>query len=148
MGLYYYTYVNNDRIQIFCLSVPVSRPVLEPKELTVTEGSDLPLICRVHQGTYPITFTWYHNRVMLLSSIQKLRSLEGRHVIKDIDRDQRGDYYCEASNYASEPKKSYPARIGGTFFNTNTSLPFDHSKVIVELFELQCLLCSSTQIVS
>ncbi|KTF92004.1 hypothetical protein cypCar_00031336 [Cyprinus carpio] len=92
--------------------VPVSRPVLEPKELTVTEGSDLPLICRVHQGTYPITFTWYHNRVMLLSSIQKLRSLEGRHVIKDIDRDQRGDYYCEASNYASEPKKSYPARIG------------------------------------
>uniref|UniRef100_A0A672S9F7 Platelet endothelial cell adhesion molecule n=1 Tax=Sinocyclocheilus grahami TaxID=75366 RepID=A0A672S9F7_SINGR len=92
--------------------VPVSRPVLEPKEVTVTEGSDLILICRVQQGTYPITFTWYHNRVMLLSSIQEVRSLEGRHVVKVIERDQRGDYYCEASNYASETKKSYPVRIG------------------------------------
>ncbi|XP_016312561.1 platelet endothelial cell adhesion molecule-like [Sinocyclocheilus anshuiensis] len=94
------------------VSVPVSRPVLEPKEVTVSEGSDLILICRVQQGTYPITFTWYHNRVMLLSSIQEVRSLEGRHVVKVIERDQRGDYYCEASNYASETKKSYPVRIG------------------------------------
>ncbi|XP_058627861.1 platelet endothelial cell adhesion molecule isoform X2 [Onychostoma macrolepis] len=92
--------------------VPVSRPVLDTKETTVTEGSDLILICRIQQGTYPITFTWYHNRVMLLSSIQEVRSLEGRHVVKAIERDQRGDYYCEASNYASETKKSYPARIG------------------------------------
>uniref|UniRef100_A0A671K7Y9 Platelet/endothelial cell adhesion molecule 1 n=1 Tax=Sinocyclocheilus anshuiensis TaxID=1608454 RepID=A0A671K7Y9_9TELE len=119
------------------LSLPVSRPVLEPKEVTVSEGSDLILICRVQQGTYPITFTWYHNRVMLLSSIQEVRSLEGRHVVKVIERDQRGDYYCEASNYASETKKSYPVRIGGTFFNSNTSLPFVHSKVIVELL-LNC----------
>ncbi|XP_016297200.1 platelet endothelial cell adhesion molecule-like isoform X1 [Sinocyclocheilus anshuiensis] len=92
--------------------VPVSRPDLEPKEVTVTEGSDLILICSVHQGTYPITFTWYYNRVKLPSSTQEVRSLEGSYVVKAIERNQRGDYYCEASNYAIETKKSYPARIG------------------------------------
>ncbi|XP_043091108.1 platelet endothelial cell adhesion molecule isoform X2 [Puntigrus tetrazona] len=91
--------------------VPVSRPVLEPKEVTVMEGSDLPLICRVQQGTKPITFTWYHNRVMLASK-QEFIFLEARHVVQDINRDQKGDYYCEASNSASETKKSYPAIIG------------------------------------
>uniref|UniRef100_A0A671K5A0 Platelet/endothelial cell adhesion molecule 1 n=1 Tax=Sinocyclocheilus anshuiensis TaxID=1608454 RepID=A0A671K5A0_9TELE len=101
-----------DEFMLLSKLLPVSRPVLEPKEVTVSEGSDLILICRVQQGTYPITFTWYHNRVMLLSSIQEVRSLEGRHVVKVIERDQRGDYYCEASNYASETKKSYPVRIG------------------------------------
>ncbi|XP_016419351.1 platelet endothelial cell adhesion molecule-like [Sinocyclocheilus rhinocerous] len=92
--------------------VPVSRPDLEPKEVTVTEGSDLILICSVHQGTYPITFTWYYNRVKLPSSTQEVRSLEGSYVVKAIEQNQRGDYYCEASNYAIETKKSYPARIG------------------------------------
>ncbi|XP_059406154.1 platelet endothelial cell adhesion molecule isoform X2 [Carassius carassius] len=92
--------------------VPVSRPVLETKEDTISEGSDLTLFCRVQQGTYPITFTWYHNRAILLPSFQEVRSSEGRHVIKAIKREQRGNYYCEASNYASETKKSDPAKIG------------------------------------
>ncbi|XP_039509987.1 platelet endothelial cell adhesion molecule isoform X5 [Pimephales promelas] len=90
--------------------VPVSKPVLEPQDITVTEGSDLTLTCRVQKGTYPIIFTWYHNRLPLPS--QKVRSLEGQYIIKTIERDQRGDYYCEASNYNTEIKRSYPARIG------------------------------------
>ncbi|XP_073690535.1 platelet endothelial cell adhesion molecule isoform X2 [Garra rufa] len=91
--------------------VPVSRPVLELMEETVTEGSDLTLICRVKQGTYPITFTWYHNRIMLHLSTQEVGG-EGRHIIRAIERNQRGDYYCEATNSALETKKSYPARLG------------------------------------
>ncbi|XP_077069995.1 platelet endothelial cell adhesion molecule isoform X2 [Siphateles boraxobius] len=90
--------------------VPVSKPFLEPQDITVTEGSDLTLICRVQKGTYPIIFTWYHNRLPLPT--QTVRSLEGSHIIKAIERDQRGDYYCEASNYNTEIKRSYPARIG------------------------------------
>ncbi|XP_042586701.1 platelet endothelial cell adhesion molecule-like isoform X2 [Cyprinus carpio] len=91
--------------------VPVSRPDLKPKEVTVTEGSDLVLICSVHQGSDPITFTWYYNRVKLPYSTKEVRSLEGRHVVKAIERGQRGDYHCEASNDANETKKSYPSRI-------------------------------------
>ncbi|KAK7174197.1 hypothetical protein R3I93_001404 [Phoxinus phoxinus] len=90
--------------------VPVSKPVLEQRDITVTEGSDLTLKCLVQKGTYPIIFTWYHNRNPL--STQKVRSLEGSYIIKAIERDQRGDYYCEASNYNTEIKRSYPARIG------------------------------------
>ncbi|KAK2915874.1 hypothetical protein Q8A67_000248 [Cirrhinus molitorella] len=92
--------------------VPISRPVLVAKDTTVTEGSDLLLICRVQQGTYPISFTWYHNRIMLPSSTKEDISLKGEHVVKAIERDQSGDYYCEASNSALETKKSYPVRIG------------------------------------
>ncbi|XP_052397103.1 platelet endothelial cell adhesion molecule isoform X1 [Carassius gibelio] len=92
--------------------VPVSRPELKPEEVTVTEGTDLILICSVHQGSDPITFTWYYNTVKLPSSTQEVRSLEGRYVVKAIERGQRGDYYCEASNNANETKKSFPARIG------------------------------------
>ncbi|XDV13930.1 hypothetical protein PO909_002228 [Leuciscus waleckii] len=90
--------------------VPVSKPVLVPQDITVTEGSNLTLTCRVQKGTYPIIFTWYHNRLPLPT--QEVRSLEGSHIIKAIERDQRGDYYCEASNYNIEIKRSHPSRIG------------------------------------
>ncbi|XP_051743821.1 platelet endothelial cell adhesion molecule isoform X2 [Ctenopharyngodon idella] len=92
--------------------VPVSKPVLEPRDITVTEGSDLTLICTVQYGTYPITYSWYHKSVQLSFSTQEVSSLEGRYTVKAIERDQRGDYYCEASNYDIEIKRSYPARIG------------------------------------
>ncbi|TRY74217.1 hypothetical protein DNTS_001649, partial [Danionella cerebrum] len=95
------------------VTVPVSRPVLEPQEVTVTEGSDLVLICKVQHGSNPITFTWYHNKIPLPLSRQEIQSSVGRHVVHAIQRDQRGDYYCEASNYAAETKRSYAARVGG-----------------------------------
>ncbi|XP_067313379.1 platelet endothelial cell adhesion molecule isoform X2 [Pseudorasbora parva] len=91
--------------------VPVSKPVLESQDDTVTEGSDLTLICSVQKGTHPIIFTWYHNSVQLPFSTKEDRSLKGRYIVKAIKRDQRGDYYCEASNYATAIRSS-PARIG------------------------------------
>nr|QDA39857.1 platelet endothelial cell adhesion molecule [Carassius gibelio] len=81
-----------------------AKPELKPKEVTVTE-TDLILICSVHHSD--ITFTWYYNRVKLPSS-KEVRSLEGRYVVA-IERGQRGDYYCEASNNANAKS---PARIG------------------------------------
>ncbi|XP_005164330.2 platelet endothelial cell adhesion molecule isoform X1 [Danio rerio] len=92
--------------------VPVSEPMLKPQETTVTEGSDLVLICSVQEGSYPITFTWYHDKLLLLYSRQEVQSSKGSHVVKMITRDQRGDYHCEASNQALETKQSKPARIG------------------------------------
>ncbi|XP_067238833.1 platelet endothelial cell adhesion molecule isoform X2 [Chanodichthys erythropterus] len=92
--------------------VPVSKPVLVPHDFTVTEGLDLTLICTVQKGTFPITYTWYHKSDMIPFSTQEVRSLEGRYTVKAIKRDQRGDYYCEVSNYDTEIKRSFSARIG------------------------------------
>ncbi|XP_048040762.1 platelet endothelial cell adhesion molecule isoform X2 [Megalobrama amblycephala] len=92
--------------------VPVSKPVLVPQDFTITEGLDLTLICTVQKGTFPITYTWYHKSDMIPFSTQEVRSLEGRYTVKAIERDQRGDYYCEASNYDTEIKRSFSARIG------------------------------------
>ncbi|KAI2666635.1 Platelet endothelial cell adhesion molecule [Labeo rohita] len=86
--------------------VPVSKPVMDTKEATVTEGSDLTLNCEVQEGTRPITFTWYHNGVMI-----PLPTKEGKYVVKAIKRDQRGDYHCDASNSALETKTSISIRI-------------------------------------
>ncbi|KAK9978222.1 hypothetical protein ABG768_019983 [Culter alburnus] len=92
--------------------VPVSKPVLEPQDFTITEGLDLTLICTVQKGTFPITYTWYHKSAPISFSTQEVRSLEGRYTVKAIERHQRGDYYCEASNYDTEIKRSFSARIG------------------------------------
>ncbi|XP_051572371.1 platelet endothelial cell adhesion molecule isoform X2 [Myxocyprinus asiaticus] len=93
--------------------VPVSKPVLmvEPKGFTVTEGSDLVLICSVQQGTDPITFTWYHYGDVIPFSTQEVRHSQGTHVVKAIKRDQRGSYYCEASNHAIDTRRSLPVTI-------------------------------------
>lgn len=101
-----------------CLSVlePVSSPVIMPISLTVTEGSDLYLLCKVQQGTQPITFRWYHNGILIPSSTQEVTLLHGTHIVKAIEREQRGRYYCEATNHASETKKSPPVTITGVFF--------------------------------
>ncbi|XP_051994612.1 platelet endothelial cell adhesion molecule isoform X2 [Xyrauchen texanus] len=93
--------------------VPVSKPVLmvEPKGFTVTEESDLLLICSVQQGTNPITFTWYHYGVLIPFSTQEVMKSQGTHVVKAIKRDQRGSYYCEASNQAIDSHSSFPVTI-------------------------------------
>ncbi|XP_056609658.1 platelet endothelial cell adhesion molecule isoform X1 [Triplophysa dalaica] len=90
---------------------PVSSPVIMPISLTVTEGSDLYLLCKVQQGTQPITFSWYHNSILIPSSTQEVTLLHGTHIVKAIEREQRGRYYCEATNHASETKKSPPVTI-------------------------------------
>ncbi|XP_057203130.1 platelet endothelial cell adhesion molecule isoform X2 [Triplophysa rosa] len=90
---------------------PVSTPVIMAIGLTVTEGSDLYLICKVQQGTQPITFRWYHNGILIPSSTQEVTLLQGTHIVKAIEREQRGRYYCEATNHASETKKSPPVTI-------------------------------------
>lgn len=84
-----------------------------PIGLTVTEGSDLYLMCKVQQGTQPITFRWYHNGILIPSSTLEVRLLHGTHIVKAIEREQRGRYYCEATNHASETKNSPPVTITG-----------------------------------
>ncbi|RXN29454.1 platelet endothelial cell adhesion molecule-like protein [Labeo rohita] len=109
--------------------VPVSKPVMDTKEATVTEGSDLTLNCEVQEGTRPITFTWYHNGVMIPLPTKEDKFSE-KHVVEAIKRDQRGDYHCDASNSALETKTSNPIRIsdfsilfGNAFFLRKPSRP-------------------------
>ncbi|XP_065119202.1 platelet endothelial cell adhesion molecule isoform X1 [Paramisgurnus dabryanus] len=90
---------------------PVSKPFLQVISPTITEGTDLYLICSIQQGTEPITFRWYHNENEIPSSSLEVSLLQSTHIVKAIERDQKGRYHCEATNLASEIKRSPPVTI-------------------------------------
>nr|XP_055041239.1 platelet endothelial cell adhesion molecule isoform X2 [Misgurnus anguillicaudatus] len=90
---------------------PVSEPFLQAISSTITEGTDLYLICKVQQGTEPITFRWYHNNNEIPSSSQEVSLLLSQHIVKAIEREQKGQYHCEATNLASKTKQSPPVTI-------------------------------------
>ncbi|KAF4092679.1 hypothetical protein AMELA_G00023500 [Ameiurus melas] len=91
----------------------VSRPelTLKTKGYVFTEGMDLILYCSVQRGTVPITFSWYRNGVGKPLNSTRISKTEGSHIIKSLTRDDEGQYYCQASNDANEPKKSRQIHI-------------------------------------
>ncbi|XP_037649344.1 platelet endothelial cell adhesion molecule isoform X3 [Sebastes umbrosus] len=88
---------------------PVSKPVLSvlPDAGDVSEGQDVTLVCTVERGTLPINFTLYHTETQGALGSQTSKTLKVSYSISNIRGEQRGGYYCVATNRAEETKRSH-----------------------------------------
>ncbi|XP_062875009.1 platelet endothelial cell adhesion molecule isoform X2 [Trichomycterus rosablanca] len=93
-------------------TVSIPELTLDIKGYMATENTDLRLYCCVHQGTVPITFTWYRigdSAPLFTTRISKTKEM---YTINSITSNHKGRYYCEASNDANVTWQSLPVTIG------------------------------------
>ncbi|XP_076843661.1 platelet endothelial cell adhesion molecule isoform X2 [Brachyhypopomus gauderio] len=92
----------------------VSKPVLtlDTKGYTVTEGMNLTLRCSVQQGSAPVSFAFYRDGSASPFFNTTSNRTQGTHTIESVRRDHGGGYYCQASNEASETKRSNSVAFG------------------------------------
>ncbi|KAM9843991.1 platelet endothelial cell adhesion molecule [Aulostomus maculatus] len=93
---------------------PVSKPVMtmHPSTGDVSEGEDLTLVCFVHSGTPPISFTWYRSEKEEELFSQNSDNLKGSFSIDNVRGKHRGSYYCVSTNQANETKRSNTVVVG------------------------------------
>ncbi|KAG9350386.1 hypothetical protein JZ751_026745, partial [Albula glossodonta] len=93
--------------------VPVSKPMLisVPDFRDVTEGTELLLICKVTEGSLPITFKWFRRGTSQPLHTRTVKDKFANYTVDSVDGDQSGTYYCEAGNKASNEMQSKESTI-------------------------------------
>ncbi|XP_026214020.1 platelet endothelial cell adhesion molecule isoform X2 [Anabas testudineus] len=85
---------------------PVSKPVLRPSSMSISEGQSTTIGCSVKHGTPPIQFSLYHEKNKSLLMFFNSSNLEVSYNLTDVKQEDEGKYYCVGTNVANETKQS------------------------------------------
>ncbi|XP_078510471.1 platelet endothelial cell adhesion molecule [Lissotriton helveticus] len=109
-------------IKSLALNISAIAPVQEtifsmiPPNGEVEDGHELSLMCRVKQGSLPITFTFYHRDQSYKDQILNVTTVPEHYtswIYYDFNKSKEGTYFCTASNKAKITRASslLPAKV-------------------------------------
>lgn len=108
--------------QILLSAEPVSKPVLRPSSMSISEGQSTTIGCSVKHGTPPIQFSLYHEKNKSLLMFFNSSNLEVSYNLTDVKQEDEGKYYCVGTNVANETKQSERVTIQGVFYPQHIGL--------------------------
>lgn len=87
--------------------VPVGKPLLTvvPVPGNIEEGDDITLICGIPKGSPPISFRFYASSHTPIHTTT-VQSNSSSFVLNTVNRENSGNYYCDASNMEDKPSSN------------------------------------------
>ncbi|XP_048054063.1 platelet endothelial cell adhesion molecule isoform X2 [Megalobrama amblycephala] len=105
---------NNGRVSIkmserlhVTVIVPVGKPLMTvvPVPGNIEEGDNITLICGIPKGSPPISFRFYASNHTPIHNTT-VQSNSSSFVLSTVNRENSGNYYCDASNNAGMSRMS------------------------------------------
>nr|XP_015198795.1 PREDICTED: cartilage intermediate layer protein 1 [Lepisosteus oculatus] len=120
---------SRDRISVIHIKLDrAEKPfvVKNPENRVRLEGETVAFCCKVKGQPEPHSYLWYHNGSLLDRSLLKYDSTL---LLRNLKRNQAGEYYCKASNEAGSIK-SQPATLTVQGYDEPTCNPDPESYLI------------------